>query len=306
MKKINLFANFFIRLYYIFLQQKDNNLNLINMEDKYSSEILFSDTIDIDNDKALNLSLKFKPSIFLHKLHNYVPMDIDEYIKYCYPSSWKEVETEKPSFLTPNIEILTEIQKEIQPTVHSIVRKINNKDHPLYDYYVINYILFYVNQPDANICCGRPYCFKAKNTGHEADVEWVSMLVSPEMKVEYTFYACHGDRESMWFNEKNRTNLYHDTIPVFVALDTNGSYPTGGRKLRLFGFHHDRCAKNISPLNYDLKYLPNNHPWRLYQGSMGTEGIGSIGNENRLNLPAPSNINFSMDNQFKRRFFRFS
>jgi hypothetical protein len=282
------------------------------MEDKYSKEILFSDTSDINTEEAINLSFKFKPTIFLHRLHKYVPMDIDVYLNHCIPSNWNDVEKEKPKFLTPNIELLTEIQKDINPTVHCIVRQITNNEHPLFKHYIVHYVLLYANQPDANICCGRPFCFTARNTGHEADVEWVSLLISPEMKVEYSFYACHGSTESMWFNENNRTNLYNDNIPIFVALDTNGSYPTGGTKWRLLGFHSDRCAKekgclkNISPLNYDLKYLPENHPWRQYKGNMGTEGIGSIGNEGRLNLPAPNNINFSMETQFKRRFYRYN
>jgi hypothetical protein len=270
---------------------------------KFSNQILFSDTIDVNINEAIKLGEHFKPSIILHRMTNYIPMDIDLYINKCKISTWDEILKQKPTNLEPDIEALDKIQFNIIPTVHYIVRKINN-NHSLENYFVIHYILFYSNQPDTHICYGRPYCMTARNTGHQADIEWISMLVNNEMKVEYTYYACHGSRESMWFNENNRTNLINNKIPVYVALDTNGSYPTGGSKIRLFGFHRDRCGDKI--LDYQLKYLPENHPWRLYQGNMGLDGIGSLGNEGRLNLPAPNNINFSMETQFKRRFFRYN
>ena len=277
---------------------------------KFSYEILFSDTSEISTDEAIKIGCNFKPNIFLHKMIRYVPMDIDLYIKNCKISTWDEILKQKPHNLEPNIEALDEIQFDITPTVHYIVRKINN-NHPLENYFVVHYILFYANQPNANICCGRPCCCSVKNTGHEADIEWCSMLINPEMNVEYSFYACHGNRESMWFNENDRNNQINKIIPIFVALDTNGSYPTGGSKWRLLGFHRDRCAtpndcyKN-NPLDYELKFLSENNPWRQYQGNMGRDGIGSIGTPGRLDLPAPNNPDFSMETQFKRRFCRCS
>ena len=286
--------------------------------DKFSSEILFSDTSEIPIDEATKMGDNFKPAIILHRMTRYVPMDIDLYIKNCKISSWDEILKQNPKNLEPNIEALDDIQFDIIPTVHYIVRKINN-NHPLENYYIIHYILFYSNQPDTHICCGRPFCMTARNTGHQADVEWCSMLISPEMKVEYTYYACHGSRESMWFNNnkqsfkhsfKHRNNLINNSIPLYVALDTNGSYPSGGSKWRLLGFHRDRCGtvnncyKN-KPLDYQLKYLSDNHPWRKYHGNMGKDGIGSISG-GRFNLPAPNNINFSMETQCKRRFLRYN
>lgn len=254
------------------------------------------------------LAQQFKPTVYMHRKSRYIPMDVDDYIRYCEPDTWGKVFKNEVTHLRPNMEELADVQEVLEPTVHALVTQVVDEDHPLRGYFLVHYIMFYANQPDTHICCGRPWCFRVCGSGHEADLEWISVLVEPDArKIRATFYACHGLREAQWVN-RTLENPY-DRPNVFMALDTHASFPTGGWKWRLWGSHVDKCPRNrgclrkTSPLGYKLKVLDQEHPWLAYKGRMA-RGIRSLGAPGRLDLPAVADPLFSSGSQFRRRFFR--
>lgn len=284
----------------------------------------------------MHLARHLSPRIFLHPLTTDYPISIDDYLAAC----------RVPSFngdlaLEPDMDRLANSQQMhlLPVVVHTFSRVIVGMKPglvPLNGWTLTFFVMLYANQPDARMCD----CYPLPGSGHVADVEWVVVLSRQRSEgappaAEAAFYSAHGSRESQWVvmaarsRGQQQQQQQQPPLPVFVARDTHANYPTGGGKVRLWGFHVDWCAgeeeeeedqdqnhasaaaRPVSPLGnilqpgrYTLQFLPANHSWRLFTGDMGPDGIGGLGGTGRLDLPG-TDTNDS-GSAWRRRFFRLS
>ena len=291
---------------------------------------LETDTVEAPRELALHLAHHLSPRIFLHPLTADYPISIDDYLAAC----------RVPSFngdlaLEPDLQRLASSQQMhlLPVVVHTFSRVIVGMKPglvPLNGWTLTFFVMLYANQPDARMCG----CYPLPGSGHAADIEWVVVLSRPAPErppaAEAAFYSAHGSRESQWVVDPSSRGQQMP-LPVFVARDTHANYPTGGAKVRIWGFHVDWCgdgddrttvarageedqgsaARAVSPIGntlqpgrYTLQFLSANHSWRLFTGAMGPDGIGGLGGRGRLDIPG-TETNGSGD-AWRRRLFRLS
>ena len=305
-------------------------------------EIAFGrDTDELPPDLGERLAMRWMPRVFLHPRERFRPIWINDYVARCEPDTWEQVLRSNATHLRPDMRRLREDAEahRMPATVHSVARRIA-RSHPeprMHNFVLLYYVFLFADQPDATLCGCEP-CFRFPNTGHEADVEWIALLLDPSgSRCWWTFYSAHGNAESSWDPtpvtrevaraEPPRTDsaasprdhewsgsgvgdyppLAPTVIPptVYVALGSHALFPTGGRRTRIWGFAADVCAAagSVAPLVYRIDHLEASHPWRNWEGSMGRDGIGSLGGATRLSLPS-SETNH-IDTAWRRRLFRF-
>lgn len=249
------------------------------------------DTIEVERDQAERLAARFRPDIYLHRLSPYFPIDVDAYMMHCDPPLW-ELQVQGGR-LKPNVELLAhkQVTGRLSKVVHTLSRV-----HTATGRTITYFISLYSFQPDAKVC----FCIPFSGSAHVADVEFVAVLAEADGTRVATFYSAHGSTESQWV----RAEAGVTTSPVYVALDTHANYPTPGLKFRFWGFNIELADGGAQPLDYEVKVLDADHPWRHFQGSMGPDGIASLGNDGRLNLPGEAT--HSSATAARRRFTRTS
>lgn len=282
-----------------------------------------ADTEEVAASQGEALARRWAPRVRLHPRTQFSPIAAGDYVAHCEaPFNTWDALLSAPGLgldvrLRPDVAAIREAHAEgsLAPTVHAIVRRFRSsagaagaassgaKEFPLRGFWLIYYVFLYADQPDARLfgCC-MPF----SGTGHVADLEWVAVLLEPSgLRSAWTFYSAHGNTESSWVPSTPATA--YSPPPVFVALDVQANYPTGGRKNRIWFATADLCASDDDPeLSYALEYLYAAHPFRHFAGLLGPDGIAAPGRGggNRFDLPG-SDTNH-IDTAFARRMFRTS
>jgi hypothetical protein len=257
-------------------------------------------TTEVHGSRGRGIIERWRPVFRLHTSARYAPISIDDYIRRCEVPRWDDVILTNSSRLLPRMDVLEAEADLMEPTVHAFIRRVSERTHPCYGCLVVFYVLLFANQRDVALC---HRCYPLGGTGHEADVEWVALLLDDSGAVlRWTFYSAHGTAESSWVPQHERRPVAHNPL-VFISSVTHALYPTGGIKLRVWGAVADVCPDDTAePMIYALHYLPDSHPWRMWTGSMGRDGIGSIGNHGRLSLPSSQTNHIRT--AWRRRLFR--
>lgn len=275
------------------------------------------DTEEVAGSAAEQLSQRWSPQVRMHPRTRFYPISAGDYVAHCAPphNSWAGIFAE-PDLgfnvrLSPDVGAIAEAHARgaLVPTVHTIVRRFRDAAETeelraLRGCWLVYYVFLYADQPDARLfgCCSA-----LRGTGHVADLEWVAVLLEPSGESRlWTFYSAHGNRESSWVPS---TSHDHSLSPpqVFVALDVQANYPTGGRWDRIWFATADLCASaRDPPLSYSLELLDARHPFRRFAGLLGPDGIGAPGRGggNRFDLPGTATNH--IDSSFSRRMFRCS
>jgi hypothetical protein len=262
---------------------------------------------------------RWAPNVRMHRSTSFMPISAHDYITHCAPphDRWEAVISQprlgQNVSLSPEVALIRDKHRTgaFTPTVHTIVRKLVTANveglKHLDGCYLIYYIFLYAHQPDARVfgCC-----MPIQNTGHVADLEWVTVLAAPSgLKLLWTFYSAHGDAESSWVpaTEPLTTMAPHIAPDVYVALDVQANYPTPGRKNRIWFITADLCASASDPkLDYVLEHLEPSHPFRLFAGHLGPDGIAAPGRGGGNRFDLPGSITHHINTAYSRRMFRFS
>lgn len=274
-------------------------------------------TEEVAPESAEPLVRQWAPTVRMHPSTQFYPISSQDYISHCAPphNRWDGVLAQQRNgynvSLSPEIDLIRSKHAAgtLTPTVHTIVRKFRTGSatpelYALDGCYLIYYIFLYAHQPDARLfgCCT-----PLANTGHVADLEWVTVLLAPSgLKRLWTFYSAHGDAESSWVPCANDIDAL--TPPeVYVALDVQANYDTPGRKNRIWWITADLCTTPSSPkLDYTLELLAPNHPFRRFAGHLGPDGIAAPGRGGGNRFDLPGSTTNHINTAASRRLFRFS
>jgi hypothetical protein len=290
------------------------------------------DTEEVPASLAEPLAQRWAPKVRMHPRTRFLPIAAGDYVAHCAPphNSWEAL-LEAPGLgegirLRPDVAAIEEghARGALVPTVHAIVRRFGGgvgaeagaaaeaaeekegggAARALRGCWLVYYLFLYADQPDARLfgCCA-PF----RGTGHVADLEWVAVLVAPSgLRRLWTFYSAHGNTESSWVPSAAEEHS-HAAPSVYVALDVQANYPTGGRKNRIWFATADLCASaSDPPLSYALDVLPLRHPFRLFAGLLGPDGIAAPGLGGGARFDLPGTATNHIDTAFARRMFRTS
>lgn len=279
------------------------------------------DTEEVPASLGEPMARRWAPKVRMHPRNRFLPIAAGDYVAHCAPphNTWEGLLSE-PGLgagvrLRPDVAAIEEAHASgaLVPTVHAVVRRFHGSGGgetgevaALRGCWLVYYLFLYADQPDARLfgCC-MPF----RGTGHVADLEWVAVLLAPSgLRRLWTFYSAHGNTESSWVPAAREGADREDGAPpVYVALDVQANYPTGGRKNRIWFATADLCARaGAPPLAYTLEVLDARHPFRRFAGLLGPDGIAALGHGDggRLNLPGSTTNH--IDTAFARRMFRTS
>jgi hypothetical protein len=275
-----------------------------------------SHTDEVTAESAEVLSRRWSPIVRMHPSTQFYPISATDYVSHCSPphNTWHSILSEPRSgfsvSLAPEVDSIRDKHRAgtLPPTVHSIVRRFNDSapDLSLRGCYLVYYIFLYAHQPDARLfgCCT-----PLANTGHVADLEWVTVLVAPSgIRRLWTFYSAHGDAESSWVPIDSALDEAETPPAVYVALDVQANYHTPGRKNRIWMVTADLCAQSASSpkLEYSLEVMDPTHPFRRFAGHLGPDGIAAPGRGTGNRFDLPGSTTNHIDTAYSRRMFRFS
>lgn len=274
------------------------------------------DTEEVPPSLAEPAAQRWAPQVRMHPRTRFLPIAAGDYVARCEPpfNTWEALLAEPGQGLgvrlSPNLSAIERAHADgtLIPTVHAIVRRFHGgageAAAALRGCWLVYYVFLYADQPDARLfgCC-LPF----RGTGHVADLEWVAVVLSPSgLRRLWTFYSAHGNTESSWVPPSSPEHA-RSPPSVYVALDVQANYPTGGRKSRIWFATADLCASaRDPPLAYALEFTGAHHPFRRFAGMLGPDGIGAPGRGGGDRFDLPGTETNHIRTAFARRMFRTS
>jgi len=245
-----------------------------------------------DNDKLTLLLNTYSPIAYLHTDEKYFPNSI-EYI--LQNSSLKK----KDGTILLNSPItskqLYETYKDASGNNTEIIipdDKIvgqNNKNNinqvPVYGYATRiggNVYLFYSFLYSYN---GPKKVAGIRDVGaHYGDLEHITVVLDQASNIKEIFYAAHSSDQGRWV-KPDQVEFEGSHPIVYIANGSHASYPKEGVVFRFYGFGNDYTNKGLKWTPPVIRVYKDNEDgfnkdtmgWIYYGGSIGKDGVGSLG-----------------------------